>query len=108
MTLHDVLLPLVKSGVLVGAPVWGIAAAALPWLLRGRALGACVVITTVWSAMLVSATETAVAIVHHGRLGTPRGAVLGAVVGGLVALAPALYAHARLTRFSGNPQAELP
>ena len=109
VTLHDVLLPLVKSGVLAGAPVWGIAAAALPWLLRGRALAACVVITTVWSAVLVSATETAVGIVHHGHgLGTPRGAVLGAVVGGLIALAPALYAHARLTRFSGNPQAELP
>ena len=109
VTLHDVVLPLVKSGVLAGAPIWGIAAAALPWLLRGRALAACVVITTVWSAVLVSATETAVAIVHHGQgFGTPRGAVLGAVVGGLIALAPALYAHARLTRFSGNPQAELP
>jgi eukaryotic-like serine/threonine-protein kinase len=109
VTLHHVLVPLVKSGVLAGAPIWGIAAAALPWLLRGRALSACVVITTVWSAVLVSATETAVAIVHHGHgFGTPRGAVLGAVAGGLIALAPALYAHARLTRFSGNPQAELP
>ncbi len=67
VTVHDVLYPLVKSGVLAGAPVWGIAAAALPWLLRGRTLTACVVITTVWSAVLVSATETAVAIVHHGH-----------------------------------------
>ncbi len=109
VTMNDVLLPILKSGVLLGAPVWGIAAAALPWLLRGRSLAACCVITTVWSAVLVSATETMVAAVHHGHgLGAARGAVIGAVAGGLIALAPALYAHVRLTRFSGNPQPELP
>ncbi len=109
VTVNDVLLPILKSGVLLGAPVWGIAAAALPWLLRGRSLAACCVITTVWSAVLVAATETMVAAVHHGHgPGAPRGAVIGAVAGGLIALAPALYAHVRLTRFSGNPQPELP
>jgi hypothetical protein len=109
VTVNDVLVPVLKSGVLLGAPVWGIAAAALPWVLRGRSLASCCVITTVWSAVLVSATETVVAAVHRGHgLGAPRGAVIGAVAGGLIALAPALYAHVRLTRFSGNPQPELP
>lgn len=109
VTVNDVLLPILKSGVLLGAPIWGLAAAALPWLLRGRSLAACCVITTVWSAVLVSCLETVIAAVHHGHgFGAPRGAVLGAVVGGLIALAPALFAHARLTRYSGNPQAELP
>lgn len=109
VTVSDVLLPILKSGVILGAPVWGVAAAALPWLLRGRSLAACCVITTVWSAVLVSATETVVAAVHHGHgLGAPRGAVIGAVAGAIIALAPGLYAHVRLTRFSGNPQPELP
>jgi eukaryotic-like serine/threonine-protein kinase len=109
VTINDVFVPILKSGVLFGALVWGLAAAALPWLLRGRSLAACCVITTVWSAVLVSATETVVAAVDHGHgLGAPRGAVIGAVAGALIALAPALYAHVRLTRFSGNPQPELP
>ena len=109
VTLHDVLLPVVTSGVLIGAVVWGIAAAALPWLLRGRSLAVCCVITAVWSAMLVSATETVVGAVDRGHgPGNPRGAVLGAVVGAVIALAPALYAHVRLTRFSANPHTELP
>jgi serine/threonine protein kinase len=109
VTLHDVLLPLVTSGVLIGAVVWGIAAAALPWLLRGRSLAVCCVITAVWSAMLVSATETVVGAVHRGHgLGNPNRAVLGAVVGAMIALAPALYAHVRLTRFAADAHAELP
>lgn len=109
VTAHHVLGPLFSAGTLVAAPVWAIAAAVLPWLLRSRSLATTCVLVTVWSAVLLSATESAI-VAFHGAHGAaePPSAVAGAVVGALVALAPALIDAWRKTRYSGNPRPELP
>ncbi len=99
-SLHQTLVlmvrPIVTSGALVGAPVWAIASITLPWLTRGRSLPVTIVLVTAWSAMVVSATTTAIALVHPGETLLPSGtAAAGAVVGAVIALAPALMRAAR-------------
>jgi hypothetical protein len=109
LTVHQVLGPLLSAGTLVAAPVWAIGAAVLPWLLRTRSLATTCVLVTVWSAVLLSATETAI-VAFHGTPGVaaPPSAVAGAAAGALVALAPALIDAWRKTRYSGNARPELP
>ncbi len=95
-TLVLIVRPIVTSGVLVGAPVWAIASITLPWLTRGRSLALTIVLVTAWSATVVSATTTAIALVHPGETLLPTGtAVAGAIAGALIALAPALLRAAR-------------
>jgi serine/threonine protein kinase len=108
VTLHDVLSPIVSSGRLAPAPVWALGAVVLPWLQRGRSLALELVLVTVWAAMLVSATEVALTLGGHRHVPALRGAVLGAVIGGLVALAPALYRAWPRTADSASPRAQLP
>jgi eukaryotic-like serine/threonine-protein kinase len=109
VTAHHVLGALFSAGTILAAGVWAIGAAVLPWLLRTRSLATTCVLVTVWSAVLLSATETAIVAFHgtHGAAAPPR-AVAGAVVGALTALAPALINAWRKTRYSGNPRPELP
>jgi hypothetical protein len=85
---HDVIGPVVSSGVLGPALVWAAGAVVLPWLVRGRSPALDVVLVVVWAAVVVSSTAT---IIHgvHG-VGTPSTAVLGAVASALVALSPTL------------------
>ena len=76
----DVLAPLVSGGVLAGAAVWALAAAALPMLVRGRtpvldALGALV-----WAAALISAHR-----VVAGPDAEPAGLLFAALLAALVA-----------------------
>lgn len=91
-SLHEaaahVLVPLVSPGWLLGAVLWGLAAAVLPVLTARRSLGVAAVLVTVWSATLVSATATVLALSHPRGAGMPATAVLGAVFGAVVALAP--------------------
>ena len=66
MTAHDVLSPIFSSGVLAAAPVWALAAVVLPWLVRGRSLPLDLVLVTIWAATTVSASDTVIALAHHG------------------------------------------
>ncbi len=87
ITAGDVIAPLCSSGALLLAVIWGVAALVLPWVVRGRSLQADLVGASMWSA------GTAAAAIALGewlgdRAGQaePRGAVLGAVVAGALAL----------------------
>jgi serine/threonine protein kinase len=92
-TIHHALTPIVTSGVLAPAPIWALAAAILPWLVRCRSLALDTIRAVVWSATLVSATGVAVAAAHGsaGLRAAPT-ATAGAVVGAAVALTPSAFA----------------
>ena len=95
-TIDLVLRPIVTSGVLAAAPVWALASLTLPWLLRGRSLQIDIVLVTIWAATVVSATTTVIALVRPGYAHLAQGtAVLGALAGGVFALAPALMRAGR-------------
>lgn len=100
-TSHHVLTPLLSSGVLTPAPVWGIAAAVLPWIVRRRSLLIDVVVVTIWSAGLASATTTVLRLAHAGAVVNSTSVVVGAVAGGIVALGPTVFARLRAGRRSG-------
>ncbi len=83
----NVLAPMLSLGVLLGAALWALAAVVLPWMVRGRSAALDVVAATVWSAVIVAAAP----LLDSGLSGAgahpiPRGAVLGAVLGGVVAV----------------------
>jgi hypothetical protein len=83
-----VLAPLLVLGVLLGAALWAIGAAVLPWLVRGRSAALDVVAVTVWSAALAAAAPMLDSgLRSHGAYPQPRGLVVGAVLGGLFAVA---------------------
>ena len=82
-----VLAPMLSFGVLLGALLWATGAVVLPWIVRGSVAALDVVAATMWSAAIVAATPMlddglSAAAIHA----LPRGAVLGAVLGGLVAV----------------------
>ncbi len=101
--------PIFSSGVLAPAPVWALAAVVLPWLVRGRSLPLDFVLAAVWAATTVSASHTAIAIVHPGTdaFAAPT-AIPGAVAAGLLALAPSLTRAWRSRRQRRSPQGEFP
>jgi serine/threonine protein kinase len=83
-----VVAPRLAFGVLLGALLWGAAAVVLPWIVRGRSAVRDVVALTVWSAALAAAApELDAGLSAHAAYPSPRGAVLGAVLGALVAVA---------------------
>jgi serine/threonine protein kinase len=83
-----VLGPRLAFGVLLGALLWAAAAAALAWLVRGRSAVLDIVAVTVWSAALAAAAPALDAGLRaHTPHPDPRGAVLGAVLGALAAVA---------------------
>jgi hypothetical protein len=80
--------PLLTVAVLAGAVLWGLAAALLPVFVRGRSAALDVVAAAAWSAALVVAAP----LVDSGLRGaiahpTPRGALLGAILGAMLAIA---------------------
>jgi hypothetical protein len=80
--------PLLSTGVLFGALLWGIGALVLPWIVRGAHAALDVIAATVWSAALCSAAPALDAGLRAaGAHPSPRGAVFGAVLGGLAAIA---------------------
>jgi hypothetical protein len=80
--------PLLSLGVLLGAALWATGAMLLPVLVRGRSAALDVVAATVWSAALVAATPILTSgLSSHPAQASPRGAVLGAVFGGVLAVA---------------------
>jgi serine/threonine protein kinase len=87
-TATHVLAPVLGVGVLLGAALWAGAAVVLPWIVRGRRMALDVVGATVWAAALASATPALVSGVSAQALHlSPRGALLGAIVGGILAVA---------------------
>jgi hypothetical protein len=96
------------AGVLAAALVWAVAAGVLPWLARGRSLPIDGAIVAAWSASLVSATTAAVTLGGAERAAVGGPAVLGPVVGGAVALAPAVLAARRPTSREVGIEAQLP
>jgi hypothetical protein len=108
-TVHDVLGRIISSGTLAGAPVWAAAAVLLPWLVRRHSLAIDVVVVTVWSAVVLSATEVVLAAGQAaGSSQPPRMAILGAVAGGLLTLGPTLVRAARTAPHTEGPRPELP
>jgi len=86
-TVDSVLPRLCSAGLLAPALVWAAGAVVLPWLMA-RWTPARVVLITVWSAGVASATATAVRLSHSGIGLRPGAIVLGAVLAWLLALGP--------------------
>jgi serine/threonine protein kinase len=88
LTASHVIAPLLGLGVLLGALLWALGAAALPLIVRGRSAALDIVAVTVWSAALVAfAPVVDAGLSAHAAHPSPRGAVLGAILGALVAVA---------------------
>jgi hypothetical protein len=78
-----VLWPLLSLGVLLGALLWALGAALLALLVRGRSATLDVLATSVWAAALTAAAPLLDSgLAGHGAEPTPRGAIIGAVLGG--------------------------
>ncbi len=87
-TATDVIAPLLVLGVLLGAVLWGVGSALLPWIVRGRNAALDLVAVTVWSALLAAAAPMLDGGLQSGGAHVhPRGVVLGAVLGGVIAVA---------------------
>jgi eukaryotic-like serine/threonine-protein kinase len=80
--------PMLTVGVLLGAVLWAAGAVSLPWLVRGRSAVLDVIGAVMWSAALASAAPLLDAgLSAHASHPSPRGAVLGAVLGAMFAVA---------------------
>jgi eukaryotic-like serine/threonine-protein kinase len=80
--------PMLSPGVLLGATLWAAGAVSLPWLVRGRSAALDVVAATIWSAAIVTAAPLLDSgSAAHAAHSSPRGAILGAVFGGVLAVA---------------------
>ena len=78
------LAPLVAGGGLALAALWGLAAALLPLLVRGRSAALDLVGVAAWAAALAAATQ---AVSEALVLDPPRGLILGALLGAVIAVA---------------------
>lgn len=73
--------------VVIGAAVWALAGAVLPWIVRGRSVALDALAAIAWSAAALAAPALAErALLNHAAAGSPRGAVLGATLGCVVAI----------------------
>jgi eukaryotic-like serine/threonine-protein kinase len=80
--------PMLDLGLLLGALLWAAGAAVLPWLVRGHSAVRDLLAVTVWSAAIVAAAPALDAgLSAHATYPSPRGAVLGAILGALFVLA---------------------
>jgi hypothetical protein len=79
--------PMLSLGVLLGAGLWATGSMVLPWIVRGRSAALDVVAATTWSAAIAAATPALDAGLSAHAHPSPRGAVLGAVLGGALAVA---------------------
>jgi eukaryotic-like serine/threonine-protein kinase len=88
LTAVHVIAPLLVLGVLLGALLWGVGSALLPWIVRGRSAVLDLIAVTVWSAALAAAAPMLDAGLRAGAThASPRGVVLGAILGAMIAVA---------------------
>jgi hypothetical protein len=86
-TVDMVIMPLLSAGALAPAAVWALAACVLPWMVRGRSLILDAVLVVIWSATVVAACTAVIEAIHPApESSTAPAAVLGAMVGALLAL----------------------
>jgi hypothetical protein len=78
-----VLRPIAESGVLLYALLWAVAAAILPWIVRGRYVTFDVVGACAWAAALGAST---VALADAIGVAEPRHAVVASVIAGALAV----------------------
>ena len=79
--------PAVRGGLALAA-VWALAAAALPWLVRGRSLAADLPAAVVWATALASGAAAVAGVQAAGGPAVPpSGWVAGAIAAGVLALA---------------------
>jgi hypothetical protein len=88
ITAAHVIAPLLALGVLLGALLWAAAALVLPLLVRGRSavLDLCAA-AALSTALVLGAPALDSGLAAHGAQAAGRGAVLGAVLGGMLAVA---------------------
>jgi hypothetical protein len=68
--------------LLLGAAVWALASVILPWIVRGRSAALDVAAAIVWTVALLAAVPLLDrALLAHASQPSPRGALLGAVLG---------------------------
>ena len=73
--------------LLLGAAVWALASMVLPWIVRGRSAALDVVAAVVWTVALLAAVPLLDhALLAHAGQPSPRGALLGAVFGCVLAV----------------------
>jgi eukaryotic-like serine/threonine-protein kinase len=83
-----VLGPALSLGVLAGAGIWAVAAALLPWVVRGRSATLDLVGAAAWSvALLLAFSPRYFGLSAHFVSTTPHGLVLGGLLGGALAVA---------------------
>ncbi len=93
---ENVLAPLLTSGALAGAILWAAAAAVLPLLTRWGGLLAVSAGAVIWAAGLVLGTVAlGEALTGAVALPTPRGALAGATLGGVLAVLVNVLAEPR-------------
>ncbi len=96
-TWHQLVLPLLHSGALAPVAVWALAAAVLPWLVRGRSPAFDALRVVIWAGALAGATAMCLSAAHGSdALFAAPSAVLGAVAGVVIALAPSWLSSLRL------------
>jgi hypothetical protein len=80
--------PLLGIGLLLGTALWACGAVLLPLIVRGRNAALDAVAAVVWSALLVGAAPLLDSgLAAHAAHPSPRGAILGGVLGASVAVA---------------------
>jgi serine/threonine protein kinase len=88
LTASHVIGPLLALGVLLGALLWAAGAIVLPWIVRGRSAALDIIAVSLWSAGIAAASpmmDSGLSV--HAAHPSPRGAVLGAILGGVLAVA---------------------
>ncbi len=87
-TASHVLSPVLTVGVLLGAALWALGSVLLPWLVRGRSAVLDLFTAAAWSAVIAVATiRLSEQLSGQAAPTSPRGLALGAVLGGMLAVA---------------------
>jgi hypothetical protein len=88
LTASHVIAPQLTLGVLLGALLWAAGATVLPWIVRGRSAALDIVAVAVWSiAIAIASPALDSGLSAHASHPDARGAVRGAILGGVVAVA---------------------
>jgi eukaryotic-like serine/threonine-protein kinase len=84
--IHHVLAPVLSSGMLASAGVWGLGAALLPRLLANRPVGMRAVLVATWSGLVVLIAAMLASLAPEGIAMRPGTAIVGALAGAAVTL----------------------